>query len=192
MGSIIFTVFGILSPMTYYIFIILLAIGFFGVYVPWNEKKKGKGGQGPVPRTGAGKKTPARSMSWPKALGVVTLCVLIFAVGMTLCIACAVMGQQLMALVGAALCAFALWGMTRAGRDFRAGVRSRSRAATPAKNAGGQTIPSFRPDAPDHMHITGASLSPKERLEQLTVLKNAGLIDDGEYQEKRKEILREL
>ena len=51
---------------------------------------------------------------------------------------------------------------------------------------------SFRPDAPDHMHITGASLSPKERLEQLEVLKGAGLIDDGEYQEKRKEILREL
>ena len=51
---------------------------------------------------------------------------------------------------------------------------------------------SFRPDAPDHMHITGASLSPKERLEQLEVLKNAGLIDEAEYQEKRKEILREL
>ena len=51
---------------------------------------------------------------------------------------------------------------------------------------------SFQPDAPDHMHITGTSLSPKERLEQLNVLKNAGLIDDGEYQEKRQEILREL
>ena len=51
---------------------------------------------------------------------------------------------------------------------------------------------SFRPDAPDQMHITGASLSPTERLEQLSVLKNAGLIDEGEYQEKRKEILREL
>ena len=51
---------------------------------------------------------------------------------------------------------------------------------------------SFRPDAPDHMHITGASLSPKERLEQLNVLKGAGLIDEEEYQEKRKEILREL
>ena len=51
---------------------------------------------------------------------------------------------------------------------------------------------SFQPDAPDHMHITGASLSPKERLEQLEVLKGAGLIDEGEFQEKRKEILREL
>ena len=51
---------------------------------------------------------------------------------------------------------------------------------------------SFRPDAPDHMHITGASLSPKERLEQLEVLKGAGLIDDREYQEMRKEILKGL
>ena len=51
---------------------------------------------------------------------------------------------------------------------------------------------SFRPDAADHMHITGASLSPKERLEQLEVLKGAGLIDDGEYQDMRTEILKGL
>ena len=49
---------------------------------------------------------------------------------------------------------------------------------------------SFRPDAPDHMHITGAGLSPKKQMEQLEVLKNAGLIDDGEYQEMRKGITR--
>ena len=51
---------------------------------------------------------------------------------------------------------------------------------------------SFRPDAPDHQHITGAGLSVEKQLEQLEVLKNAGLIDDGEYQDMRKEILREL
>ena len=51
---------------------------------------------------------------------------------------------------------------------------------------------SFRPNDPDHMHITGAGLSPKKQMEQLEILKNAGLLTDEEYDERRKEILREL
>ena len=52
--------------------------------------------------------------------------------------------------------------------------------------------PAFRSDSPDHQHITSTSLDAKSRLEQLETLKNAGLIDEGEYQEKRKEILKGL
>ena len=52
--------------------------------------------------------------------------------------------------------------------------------------------PAFRPDSPDHQHITPSGPDAKARLEQLETLKNAGLIDEREYQEKRKEILREL
>ncbi len=52
--------------------------------------------------------------------------------------------------------------------------------------------PAFRPDAPDHQHITGAGLSSKARLEQLETLKSAGLLTPEEYAEKRKEILKEL
>jgi len=55
-----------------------------------------------------------------------------------------------------------------------------------------EPTPAFRPDAPDHQHITGAGLSPKARLEQLETLKGAGLLTHEEYEEKRKEILREL
>ena len=35
-------------------------------------------------------------------------------------------------------------------------------------------------------------LSPQKRLEQLNVLRDAGLLTDQEYQEKRREVLRDL
>ena len=52
--------------------------------------------------------------------------------------------------------------------------------------------PTFRANSTDHQHITASGPDAKSRLEQLETLKNAGLIDDGEYQEKRKEILKGL
>lgn len=45
--------------------------------------------------------------------------------------------------------------------------------------------------AQDHYHITGTGLSKEKRLEQLEVMKNAGLIDKEEYQVRRREISRE-
>ncbi len=53
---------------------------------------------------------------------------------------------------------------------------------------------SFDPQAADHEHITAASYghTPQKRLEQLETLKEAGLITEEEYQEKRKEILGDL
>ena len=54
--------------------------------------------------------------------------------------------------------------------------------------------PSFDPRAADHEHITEVSYghTPQKRLEQLETLREAGLIDDEEYREKRKEILSGL
>ena len=51
---------------------------------------------------------------------------------------------------------------------------------------------SFGHDAPDHQHIAPTGLDPKGRLEQLETLKEAGLLTKEEYEEKRKEILRQL
>lgn len=45
MGSLLISTLGTLSPKAYYLFIIIAAVGFFGVYVPWNEKKKRTGSQ---------------------------------------------------------------------------------------------------------------------------------------------------
>ena len=52
--------------------------------------------------------------------------------------------------------------------------------------------PAFQDDSADHEHITPNGLSPKARLEQLETLREAGLLTDEEYEEKRKEILRQL
>ena len=53
---------------------------------------------------------------------------------------------------------------------------------------------SFDPQATDHEHITEASYghTPQKRMEQLETLKEAGLITEEEYREKRKEILGDL
>ena len=51
--------------------------------------------------------------------------------------------------------------------------------------------PSFRTDAPDHEHITPSGPSVQRRLEQLETLREAGLLDKEEYEERRREIEKE-
>ena len=48
------------------------------------------------------------------------------------------------------------------------------------------------PAREDHDHISSTALTTQERLEQLQTLKEAGLLTDEEYRNKREEILREL
>lgn len=52
-----------------------------------------------------------------------------------------------------------------------------------------------KPSSPSpelHDHIQSTALGPQKRLEQLKDLKEAGLIDEREYQQKREEILNDL
>lgn len=52
-----------------------------------------------------------------------------------------------------------------------------------------------RPQPPEevtHDHIRSTALGPQKRLEQLETLRDAGLLTEEEYREKRGEILREL
>lgn len=56
-------------------------------------------------------------------------------------------------------------------------------------------MPDVQPSSPApeiHDHIPSTALDAKQRLEQLESLKQAGLITDGEYREKREEILKHL
>lgn len=56
-------------------------------------------------------------------------------------------------------------------------------------------LPDEHPSSPapqTHDHIPSTALDAKQRLEQLESLKQAGLITDGEYREKREEILKHL
>ena len=48
------------------------------------------------------------------------------------------------------------------------------------------------PAREDHDHIPSTALPPQERLEQLKTLKEAGLLTDEEYRNKREEILKGL
>ena len=48
------------------------------------------------------------------------------------------------------------------------------------------------PTREDHDHIPSTALTPQERLEQLKTLKEAGLLTDEEYRNKREEILKGL
>lgn len=182
MGNILFTTLEILSPMAYNIFLILAVIGFFGIYIPWNERKKKGSGQKTAERVRERGEPPA-PMSRAQALVRIVYCIPVFVVGMTMLIASAVMGEPVMIALGGGLTIFSLLRMERAGRDFCAG-RS-SRPSKPPK-------PAFRPESPEHEHITVSGQGGKARLEQLEVLKNAGLISDQEYRQKRQEILNGL
>ena len=53
-----------------------------------------------------------------------------------------------------------------------------------------QKLSSFRADSPDHQHITPTGLDAKARLEQLETLKEAGLLTQEEYTQKRQDILK--
>ena len=52
--------------------------------------------------------------------------------------------------------------------------------------------PGGAPRPEDHDHIPSTALTTKERLEQLQTLKEAGLLTDEEYRNKREEILKGL
>ena len=50
---------------------------------------------------------------------------------------------------------------------------------------------SYNSYAQDHHHITAAGLSAERRLEQLEVMKKAGLLDKEEYEQRLRKILRD-
>ena len=96
-------------------------------------------------------------------------------------------------------------GTRREGGGPKAAAKSSSNRPTPtalmrpsaSRPDPGRPLPqqsgsvSYNSYAGDHWHITGLGLSVEKRLEQLEVMKEAGLIDRAEYLQKRKEILKD-
>ena len=78
-----------------------------------------------------------------------------------------------------------------------AAAAGRSVQPRPAQAAPVRTAPqrssgaSYQAYSQDHYHITNAGLSTERRLEQLEVMKNAGLLDKEEYQQRLQKILRD-
>ena len=168
MVNMMFTIFEILSPAAYNIFLILVVIGFFGVFIPWNERKKKEGGHKTAERVRERGDPPA-PMSRAKALAWIVGCIPVFVTGMTMLIASMVMGEAVWIALGGILTIASLLGMQRAGKDFRTGRPSRP--SKPPK-------PVFRSESPNHEHIIVSGQGSKGRLEQLDTLKSAGLISD--------------
>ena len=179
MSGVLFTTLGTLSPGAYNLFLILVAIGFFGIYIPWKEKKKRGGGSSAL-----GRERPRTPMDRTKAFMTLVGCVPVMTVGLTMLIACAIMGEPLLMTLGVALTVFSLVRMLRAGEDFRAGRQPQA----PQKP---KPTPTFRSDSPDHEHITATGPDVRRRLEQLDRLLDAGLLTPEEYDQKRRELNKE-
>lgn len=84
----------------------------------------------------------------------------------------------LMAVVVTAVNAYQAFGRKYVGPEIRIEAEKEDSSAAPEEET--------------HDHIRSTALGPRKRLEQLETLKDAGLIDEEEYAQKRKEILREL
>lgn len=117
MGMLISTL-GLLSPHAYSLFLILVAVGFFAIYIPWDRRRK-KRGSGTGERREKREVRPARSLSRGGAVALAVVCVPLAVVGMTLVIACAVMGEAVLTAVGLVLSGLALAGMVKAGEVLR-------------------------------------------------------------------------
>lgn len=50
----------------------------------------------------------------------------------------------------------------------------------------------YQPAGEEHDHIRSVALSPQRKLEQLETLRDAGLLTDEEYREKKRKIMKKF
>lgn len=117
MGA-LFSTLGMFSEKAYYLFLILVAVGFFGIYIPWDRRRREKGA-GPGVSREKKERRPAPALSRGGAVALLVVCMPLAVAGMTLFIACAVMGEAALTAVGLVLSGLALAGMSKAGQTLR-------------------------------------------------------------------------
>ena len=169
MGNLMLSLLGNLSGKAYNLFLLVIAIGFFGVYVPLNERKKRQGTAQSTQKSPQKEKKEPTPLSRPAALGVLVVCLPLAVVGLTVLIASAVMADPPLIALGAVLSGASLVGLEKAGRDLRAAPRP-SKPQSPPRSA--------RP-------------VDRDRLEQLETLRDAGVLTEEEYRERRTELWEE-
>lgn len=163
MGSLLLSTLGTLSSQAYYLFILIVAVGFFGVYVPLNERKKRRTTEKVTKKSPRKEEKPSVLLGRSAALKLLAAGVPMAVVGLILLIAAAVMGRPLPTILGAILAGAGLAAMDRAGRELRAAPRRK------------------RPQSPPPEPVD------RSRLEQLETLREAGVLDKKEYElEKQK------
>ena len=170
MGNLMLSLLGNLSGKAYNLFLLVIAIGFFGVYVPLNERKKRQGTAQSTQKSPQKEKKEPAPLSRPAALVVLVVCLPLAVVGLTVLIASAVMAAPPLIALGAVLSGASLVGLEKAGRDLRAAPR-------PSKP---QSSPRPSRDPVD-----------RDRLEQLETLRDAGVLTEEEYRERRTELWEE-
>ena len=153
MGNLMLSLLGNLSGKAYNLFLLVIAIGFFGVYVPLNERKKRQGTAQSTQKSPQKEKKEPAPLSRPAALGMLVVCLPLAVVGLTVLIASAVMADPPLI-----------------ARDLRAAPR-------PSKP---QSSPRPSRDPVD-----------RDRLEQLETLRDAGVLTEEEYRERRTELWEE-
>ena len=96
-------------------------------------------------------------------------------------------GQSPMQVLGKFAVIAAITGAVGAVIGVCVSVSNKNKAGRVAKP---KSTPGFQADARDHEHITTASLNHDKShgLQQLDTMLEAGLIDEKEYQERRKRI----
>lgn len=117
MGA-LFSTLGMFSEKAYYLFLILVAVGFFGIYIPWDRRRREKGSAPAVPKEKK-ERRPVRTLSRGGAVALLVVCVPLAVAGLILFIACAAMGEAALTAVGLVLSGLALAGMSKAGQTLR-------------------------------------------------------------------------
>ena len=179
---------GVLPLRVNFLFFVLVAVVGYGIYLPYQEKRSHRSGpnkdkEPSGPR--AGREQTGRT------IGTLLMCVLLgilllWALGfflMSLIFAPMMGGMAAVLLVALSglmvvLLSALLWRVVRGERQ---GHRKKAERISPA--------------APEkileqHDHIPSAAPSVQVRLEQLTALKEAGLLDKAEYEQRRERILK--
>lgn len=179
---------GVLPLRVNFLFFVLVAVVGYGIYLPYQEKRSHRSGpskdkESSGPR--AGREQTGRT------IGTLLLCVLLgilllWALGfflMSLIFAPLMGGMAAVILVVLSGLMVVLLGalLWRVVRGERQGRRKKVKGISPA--------------APEklseqHDHVPSAAASVQERLEQLTALKEAGLLDKAEYEQRRERILK--
>lgn len=187
-GTVISVLGGVLPFKANFIFFVLVAVVGYGIYLPYQEKKK----YGPSQHKTKKQSVPkAEHGLTSRKIGTLLLCALlgslllwmlgfflmslIFAplIGGIAAVVLVVFGGLMVILLGALL-----W---RAARSMGQGHRKKAERPSPASAP--------KRTSEQHDHLPSVAPSVQERLEQLKALKEAGLMDNAEYEQRKKTIL---
>ena len=182
---------GILPLRANFIFFVLVAVVGYGIYLPYQEKRKYGTGRSTNKKPGGRKAGPGPVVG---RIGTLLLCAflgmlllwvlgfflmsLIFAplMGGIAAVFLVAMGALMVLLLGVRL-----WRAAHGRIPVR---RKQTARLSPA------SAPESTPEP--HDHIPSTALVARERLEQLERLKKAGLVDSAEYERRKETILKEL